>query len=1034
VTLRRIALRVFLHVLCLLVLVPSSLGQGESATLSGRITDLQGRVVPGVAVDVTNVDTNIIVHQTTNSVGVYVVVGLKPGRYRVAVTKEGFRRIDLMDLVLNVQDVLSRNFQLQLGSVLSSVTVTANAANANTMDAAVSTVIDRQFVEDLPLNGRSFNVLLQLTPGVVIGVSNVFEPGQFNIAGQRTDANNFEVDGVSANFGNNWGLGAGQSGTGSAPALSAIGGTSSLVSVEDLQEFRVVTSSSAPEFGRAPGGQVLLTTRSGTNRFHGGVYEYFRNDVMDANDWFADQNGLPKPEERHNDFGGYVGGPIWKDKTFFFFSYEGARLRLPQTTTISVPSMAARTTISPELAPYLDAYPKANDATAPVNYVARFTGTYSNASSLDATSIRIDQSLGNRFSIFGRYDNAPSNITNRINSLSQNLQTFVNTSTLTVGVDMKFTHQSSNALRANYSAQSSEAHSWLDNFYGAVPVDPALLLGSLTVSGNTAGFAPDFLINEYAFGNNGLVRTRQINLVDTLSLLRGSHLLKFGADYRGIFLDVTPYEHSVSFLSSSLQDFVTSGATDIYTSSAYPSKLLSDAFSLYAQDTWKASPKLTITYGLRWELNPAPSGRGATILASWTNVNDPTELALAPLGTPLWVTTYGNVAPRIGVAYGFTSNGDLVLRAGGGIFYDLGMGAVGDLSTTFPNIVYAYTTGVPLPAGDLSPYLPVRSFQPPYPDAAEGFVPNLKLPRSYQWNVSLEKAFLGNQAVSASYVGQAGRSLLRQEALYQPNSDFIGEFLLTQNSASSDYDALQLQYRRPLLAHLQALLNYTWSHSLDIASNDVVAGLPGTVISAADDRGSSDFDVRHSFSGAITYSVPAAVKSGVSGLLTKNWSIDSVVVLRSGFPFNAIVYSTSPDPEGYAVARPDRIPGQPSWVSDPPAPGGKIVNANAFSIPSTIRQGTEGRNDIAGFGLSQVDLSVGRTFPVSDRMKVQFRADAFNILNHPNFMNPIADLDPTCGVVCLGSSQMVNQGLGGLIPLFQEGGPRSLQLSLKFEF
>ncbi len=322
-TLRRTALPLFLLVLCLLALAPSSLGQTESATLSGLITDPQGRVVPDVAVEVTNVDTSVSAHQTSNGDGLYVMAGLKPGRYRVSVSKEGFRRIDLVDLVLNVQDVLSRNFQLQLGPVLSSITVTADATNVNTTDASVGTVIDRNFVESLPLNGRSFNTLLQLTPGVVIApISSGFQNGQFSIAGQRTDANSFSVDGVSANFGASPTAAMGQSGTGTAQAFSALGGTSSLVSVDALQEFRIETSSFAPEFGRSPGGQVILTTRSGTNEFHGAAFNYFRNTVMDANNWFNDAAipQISKAPEHHNDFGGAFGGPIWKDKTFFFAS------------------------------------------------------------------------------------------------------------------------------------------------------------------------------------------------------------------------------------------------------------------------------------------------------------------------------------------------------------------------------------------------------------------------------------------------------------------------------------------------------------------------------------------------------------------------------------------------------------------------------------------------------------------------------------------------------------------------------------------
>jgi len=417
-------------------------------------------------------------------------------------------------------------------------------------------------------------------------------------------------------------------------------------------------------------------------------------------------------------------------------------------------------------------------------------------------------------------------------------------------------------------------------------------------------------------------------------------------------------------------------------------------------------------------------------LAAWENVDNPSAIALAPSGTPVWNTTYGNVAPRIGVAYSLTRNGDFVLRAGGGIFYDLGVGSAANLATAFPNFTFSAFPSVSVPISDATPFLPSISLQPPFPDVV-AVAPNLKLPRSYQWNAALEKSWGGHQAISLTYVGQAGRDLLRQEALFQPNANFSGLFNLTRNDARSNYNALQLQYRRPLSTRLQALLNYTWSHSLDNASDDVVTGASLTVISAAKDYASSSFDVRHSFAGAITYRVPTGAKSGPLALLTKDWSVDTVIVARSGFPFNAIVSSFFPLISGNSPSRPDIVPGQPFWISNPTAPGGKSLNPSAFSKPSTIRQGTEGRNDIPGFGLTQVDLSVGRKLLFSERLNLQFRADAFNVLNHPNFTNPVGDIDVNTS---LHSRQMLNQGLGGLNPLFQEGGPRSLQLSLKFSF
>jgi hypothetical protein len=230
-----------------------------------------------------------------------------------------------------------------------------------TESGTVSTVVDRTFVEDIPLNGRSFQTLILLTPGVVAVPTALDNQGQFSVNGQRADANYFTVDGVSANFGVTGFFPLLQSAGGALPALTASGGTNSLVSVDALQEFRIQTSSFAPEFGRTPGGQISIVTRAGTNAFHGTLFDYFRNSVLDANDWFANFNHLPKPAERQN-FGGVFGGPVFKDKSFFFFSYEGLRLRQPVTQTTAVPDAASRQQAPAAMQPFLNAYPVANGA------------------------------------------------------------------------------------------------------------------------------------------------------------------------------------------------------------------------------------------------------------------------------------------------------------------------------------------------------------------------------------------------------------------------------------------------------------------------------------------------------------------------------------------------------------------------------------------------------------------------------------------------------------------------------------------------
>src|SRR6185369_4679107 len=261
-----------------------------------------------------------------NDEGQYHLANLRPGRYRLEIERPGFKKVIKTDVILHLQDALEIDFEMTVGSVSETVTVESGAPLVNTESATVSTVVDRKFADNIPLNGRTFQTLISLTPGVVMTATTFNDQGQFSVNGQRADANYFTVDGVSANFGVTGLLQMVQTASGALPALSASGGTNSLVSVDAMQEFRIQTSSFAPEFGRMPGAQISIVTRSGSNSFHGTLFDYFRNNVLDAKDWFVNFNGLAKPEERLNDFGGVLGGPVVRDKTFFFASYEGQRL------------------------------------------------------------------------------------------------------------------------------------------------------------------------------------------------------------------------------------------------------------------------------------------------------------------------------------------------------------------------------------------------------------------------------------------------------------------------------------------------------------------------------------------------------------------------------------------------------------------------------------------------------------------------------------------------------------------------------------
>src|SRR5713226_5356172 len=467
---------------CLLLVFPSSVlrAQSPNASLSGRITDPAKAFISDAKITAINTAKNFRHETKTNNSGEYYLTNLPPGVYQIEIGKTGFKKLIKPDVILHVQDAIEVNFELTLGSASETVIVHTGAPLVNTESATVSTVIDQTFVENIPLNGRSFQTLIMLTPGVVVTQTAFDDQGQFSVNGQRADANYFTVDGVSANFGVTGFFPLGQTAGGALPALSASGGTNSLVSVDAMQEFRVQTSSFAPEFGRTPGGQVSILTRSGTNDFHGTLFEYFRNSTLDARDWFVNFNGLAKPAERQNDFGGVLGGPVRKDKTFFFFSYEGLRLRQPAIQQTAVPDAESRQQAPDSMRPYLNAYPIANGAQLGAG-LAQFNSGYSNPSSLDAASIRVDHSINSKLNLFGRYNYSPSSLNQRGPFtgagyvLSQTTKLSSSLQTGTAGLTQLITPAISNEVRANYSNDRVGGKNVLDNFGGAVPLPDSAL-------------------------------------------------------------------------------------------------------------------------------------------------------------------------------------------------------------------------------------------------------------------------------------------------------------------------------------------------------------------------------------------------------------------------------------------------------------------------------------------------------------------------------------------------------------------------------
>jgi hypothetical protein len=1032
----------------------------DTALLVGRVADSSGTVIVKARVELVDVDRNTKDKVQTNKSGLYVFSAIRPSHYRIEVSALGYKSASAT-LTVFVQDDIQQNFRLAAGSPLESVTIQTNGTPVQTT-GAVGTVVEQTLVRELPLNGRSFQTLFQLTPGVVIAPTSFASQGQFSVNGQRTNTNYFIIDGTSGNVAIAAGVNPGQSAGGSLPAVTAFGGTNSLVSTDDVQEFAVLTSSYSSEFGRMPGAQISIVTRSGTNEFHGEVFDYIRNDAFDASDWFANRDNLKRAALRQNDYGGVFGGPILKDSTFFFTSYEGIRLRQPTSTESDVPSLAARKSAPPSMKPFFDAYPlpKGPDEG---NGLARATYAFSDPSGLDAVSLRIDHHLGESLSIFGRYDYSTSDRKQRgagINSLSTVTDTHFGLQTLTTGVTSRASSTFINDLRFNWSRSSASSHDRLDGFGGAVPLRSDMAFPP-SFSEENSIFQFVAAINtrnrQLTLGRDVANVQRQINVVDNLSYQIRSHLLKAGLDFRRASPQTAPAVYMQQAAFADIQAALNLRSVFIAVVASVPVHSTFRNYSVYSQDAWKVADRLSVTYGVRWDYNPAPSGRGDNGQQPFAieNINNVPSLSLAPSGTPIYHSTLNNFAPRLGFACEVrrSSTTESIITAGAGMFYDLGNGPAGNAfgGTTFPFSAQKLFFGLPFPLSQEDASPPSIPALPPFRTVV-AFPSLLKIPYVWHWNLGLQQSLGPNQTVHISYVGASGHSLLRTEEYVGGVAGVPQSFtqvLFSNNAGYSNYNALQVRLARRATAGAHIIASYSFSHSFDNVSTDsIFTGIPGQFLNPRVDYGPSDFDVRHTATLGVDYTPKFGGNSHALNTLLSNWAIDPIAMIHSPPAVNVTVSRDL----GFGVYdfRPDVVPGIPMYVDDPSAPGGRRFNPLAVSVPNAQQQGSLRRNVFRGFPLFQVDLAVQRTFRITERISIKGRVEAFNLFNHPNFspesgemgtLDSSGRLLPQSG---FGLSQAtLAQGLAGgqlgtfgsgFSPLYQIGGARSLQLVLKIGF
>jgi hypothetical protein len=1034
------------------LLVPSYLpAQSVTASLSGVIQDAQAGSVAKARLVLRDPARGWSREARSDAAGAYVFAQLPPSTYELSIEADGFAPARFEQIVLNANDQRSLPISLKVAQRGENVTVISEVPLVSE-SPAVSTSVDQKFIENQPLNGRTFQSLIALSPGVQLTQSSIVDQGQFSVNGQRTATNYFTVDGVSANFGTPFATTPYEAG-GAVPSLSAQGGTGALASVDAVQEFTIQTSTYAPEYGRQPGAQVAIVTRSGTNALHGTAFNYFRNDKLDANSWFGNFNGLKRPALRQNDFGATLGGPVLlpklydgRNRTFFFFSYEGLRLIQPVISVPSrVPSLEARQRATGMVKALLEAYPlpvapPLPEAPLETPYITSF----SNRANLDATSIRVDHNINERLSLFSRYNYAPSENVERGRFATPSFLTQLPAlaQTATVGATMVLSPGFINDVRFNWSKSRGAQIYTQDTFGGAklLPrellfpdfADPDTSLYYLTIGG-----ADENTISPGTFSDN---TQQQYNLVNTSSWNFGSHALKFGIDYRRLAPSVGGRLYSKVLTVPNITQLATGivPTAEIRQVNNFLEPRYTN-FSAFAQDTWRVTPRITLTYGLRWEVNPAPREANGNNPVTVRGLSDFATATLAPEGSKLYETTFANFAPRLGASWQPFSSLGTVLRGGFGMFYDLGYAFAGTAltPTNYPYSRSTFFSNIPIDDPRLFGSAGPLNTNPPYPRLfayAEGY----KLPYTLQYSFAVEQPLGAVNSIELSYVGAAGRRLARVESLRASvlRNPLFSRIDYVSNEGYSDYNSLQAQFKRRFSRGFQALLAYTWSKSLDTASDESITNLqaPAARIGIDNDRGPSSFDIRHTFTGTASYEIPFVSTNRLARSILGGFAFDSVVRLRTATPVNVV---SGRDPLGLGlnnVARPDVVPGQPLYLFGDGIPGGKRFNPDAFDIDTPLaqsRQGTLGRNVLRGFGLCQVDLSVRRQFRILEDLSLQFRADAFNLFNTPNFANPIGiRTSSNFGR----STQVLNAALGGLNSQFQVGGPRSIQLALKLIF
>jgi hypothetical protein len=1026
-----------LSLVLLLSLASFMSAQTYRGSIRGTVTDPNSAVIPAASISLANKETNEQRTAVTNAAGEYTISSLPPGLYTLKITAGGFETLS-QDIVLNVNQDLRVDSSLVVGQVATDpYLIISPPSDLKKDSSSIGTLIANHQIVGLPLDGRNFYELTLLVPGAAPAAQGSAGSARgdfaFSVNGAREDANNFLLDGVYNVD----------------PKLNTFGVRPP---VDAIHEFEMLTSSYDAAFGRAPGAQVNVVLKSGGNNFHGSLFEFHRNGALDARNFFAPASE-PKPKYIRNQFGGSLGGPIIRDRTFFFGDYEGTRSREGITRVTNVPTAQERAgdfsqslfgiptdpfTAQPFSGGMIPTdrinsvghaiaalYPLPNRNVPLQNFVSSPTQRDRN----DSFDARLDHRIGQRGDLIFRYSFGDRNLFepftgpnfalvpgfgDAVKRRSQNVM-----AALTHVLSPNLVNETRVALSRVASAVNQEA-SRRNSALGLPVISPNARDAGLSFI-TVTGFSP--LGDEGNNPQNSVTNVYQV--LDTASYVRGSHLIKFGADIRftqqNAFRDVESrgrlqFSPFAQISGNALADLLL--GFPLLTSVARvdnPQHLRTHSYNFFFNDSFRVRPRLTLTAGLRYEFNSPPVDA-----ADRANVYDLAARSLVRVGTMAvprggFVADKNNFAPRVGFAWTLGRNELTVLRAGYGIYYDQSPLAPGEAlyfnSPYFDNNIFFSLPGLPLTLDN-----PFPAFFPfPFPDSALAIQRDLRTAYMQHWNFNIQQQLNDNSVLEVAYVGSKGTKLLTARDINQPQPSALPPGLpfvprpdprfddinLLESRANSNYHSLQARFQQRLSRGLASLVSYTWSKSIDDASNFFSSAgdsnFPQNSYDVRAERGRSNFDVRHRLSVSYSYDLPFGkgreylANAGWLSSILSGWQSFGILTFQSGRPFTVALL---PDIDNSGTGR--SILGfgandRPNLIANPHLENRspeEWFSTSAFAFAPPGQFGNAGRNILDGPGYQNVNISFVKDTNVSEDLNVQLRAEFFNLFNHPNFNLP----------------------------------------------